>query len=41
MPLLIDAVLSKMDPTTDGEEYKIYQITLATLNKVGNPDTHL
>lgn len=34
MPLLLDAVLSKMDPLTDSDEYKTYQITLATLNKV-------
>jgi hypothetical protein len=34
MPLLIDAVLSKMDPIIDGDEYKTYQLTLATLNKV-------
>lgn len=34
MPLLIDAVLSKMDPLGEDAEYKTYQITLATLNKV-------
>ncbi|XKL60520.1 hypothetical protein PGB90_007577 [Kerria lacca] len=34
MPLLIDAVLSKMDPLTESVEYKTYQITLATLNKI-------
>lgn len=34
MPLLIDAVLSKMDSVNDEVEYKTYQLTLATLNKV-------
>lgn len=34
MPLLIDAVISRMNPTADAAEYKTYQITLATINKV-------
>lgn len=34
MPLLVDAILSRMDPTTDNHDYKTLEIALATINQV-------